>query len=46
MEYAALMGCETVVDAYCGTDTIGIIASDKAKQVIGVELNADAVRDA
>lgn len=46
MEYAALTGCETVVDAYCGTGTIGIIASDKAKQVIGVELNADAVRDA
>mgnify|MGYP001025579279 CR=1 FL=1 len=46
MEYAALTGCETVVDAYCGTGTIGIIASDKAKQVIGVESNADAVRDA
>lgn len=46
MEYAALMGKETVVDAYCGTGTIGIIVSDKAKQVIGVELNADAVRDA
>lgn len=46
MEYAALTGRETVVDAYCGTGTIGIIASDRAKQVIGVELNADAVRDA
>ena len=37
---------ETVVDAYCGTGTIGMIASDKAGKVIGVELNADAVRDA
>lgn len=46
MEYAALTGRETVVDAYCGTGTIGIIASDWAKQVIGVELNADAVKDA
>ena len=46
MEYAALTGQETVVDAYCGIGTIGIIASDQAKQVIGVELNADAVRDA
>lgn len=46
MEYAALTGRETVVDAYCGTGTIGIIASDRAGQVIGVELNADAVRDA
>lgn len=46
MEYAALTGQETVVDAYCGTGAIGIIASGRAKQVIGVELNADAVRDA
>lgn len=46
LEYAGLTGEETVLDAYCGTGTIGIIASDKAKQVIGVELNGDAVRDA
>lgn len=46
LEYAALQGTETVVDAYCGTGTIGIIASDKAGRVIGVELNGDAVRDA
>ena len=46
LSYAALTGGETVLDAYCGTGTIGMIASDKAKQVIGVELNPDAVRDA
>ncbi len=46
LEYAGLTGKETVVDAYCGTGTIGIIASDKAGKVIGVELNGDAVRDA
>lgn len=46
MEYASLTGSETVVDAYCGIGTIGIVASDRAGQVIGVELNADAVRDA
>ena len=46
LEYAGLTGKETVVDAYCGTGTIGMIASDKAAKVIGVELNADAVRDA
>lgn len=46
MEYAALTGKETVVDAYCGTGTIGLIASGGARRVIGVELNADAVRDA
>ena len=46
MELAGLTGKETVVDAYCGIGTIGIAASGKAKQVIGVELNPDAVRDA
>lgn len=46
MEYAALTGKETVLDAYCGTGTIGLIASEYAGRVIGVELNGDAVRDA
>ena len=43
---AGLTGQETVLDAYCGIGTIGIIASGKAKQVVGVELNSDAVSDA
>lgn len=46
IEYAGLTGKETVLDAYCGTGTIGILTSDYAKQVIGVELNKDAVKDA
>ena len=46
IEFAGLTGRETVLDADCGTGTIGIVASDKAKQVVGVELNEDAVRDA
>lgn len=47
MEYAALSGQETVVDAYCGTGTIGLIAARRgAKQVVGVEINREAVRDA
>ncbi len=46
IEFAELTGKETVLDAYCGTGTIGIVAADKAKQVIGVELNSDAVKDA
>ena len=46
LEYADLKGDEVVVDAYCGTGTIGMIASDRAGKVIGVELNGDAVRDA
>ena len=43
---AGLTGKETVVDAYCGIGTIGIVAAGGAKEVIGVELNKDAVRDA
>lgn len=46
MELAGLTGRETVIDAYCGTGTIGIIAGKRAGRVIGVELNQDAVRDA
>ncbi len=46
LELADLKGKERVIDAYCGTGTIGIIASKTAKEVIGVELNQDAVRDA
>ena len=46
IEYAELTGEETVLDAYCGIGTIGICAASKAKHVIGVELSADAVRDA
>ncbi len=46
IELAALTGKERVIDAYCGIGTIGIIASKKAGEVIGVELNKDAVKDA
>ncbi len=46
VEYAGLTGTEAVLDAYCGTGTIGMILADKAKEVIGVELNKDAVKDA
>ena len=47
MEFADMSGNETVLDAYCGIGTIGIVAAKRgAGQVIGVELNGDAVRDA
>ena len=46
VDFAALTGGETVLDAYCGIGTIGITASDRAKQIVGVELNRDAVKDA
>ena len=46
VEAARLTGKEVVLDAYCGIGTIGLTAADHAKQVVGVELNRDAVRDA
>lgn len=46
IKLAGLTGNEMVIDAYCGIGTIGITASSKAKEVIGVELNPDAVKDA
>lgn len=46
LDLAGLTGTETVIDAYCGTGTIGIIAAAEAGRVIGIELNPDAVRDA
>lgn len=46
IELAKLTGKERVIDAYCGTGTIGLIASGDAKEVIGVELNQDAIKDA
>ncbi|MBN2897487.1 MAG: 23S rRNA (uracil(1939)-C(5))-methyltransferase RlmD [Clostridia bacterium] len=46
IEMAALTGKETVIDAYSGIGTISLSLAKKAKQVIGVELNKDAVKDA
>ena len=46
IDYAGLTGKETVIDAYCGIGTIGLIAAKKAGKVIGVELNKDAAKDA
>ncbi len=47
MKYLDLRGKETVLDAYCGTGTIGILAAKSgAGKVVGVEINADAVSDA
>ena len=46
IELAGLTGRERVIDAYCGIGTIGLIASSQAREVISVELNPDAVKDA
>ncbi len=46
LDYAGFSGKERILDAYCGIGTIGIIASDRCKEVLSVELNPEAVKDA
>lgn len=43
---AALTGQETIVDAYCGVGTIGLWLADQAKEVRGMDINADSIFDA
>lgn len=45
-DFAELTGAETVYDLYCGTGSIGIFVSDKAKKIIGVEVIEAAIKDA
>jgi 23S rRNA (uracil1939-C5)-methyltransferase len=46
LEYAGLTGNEIVFDAYCGTGTISLFLSQKAKKVYGVEIVPEAIEDA
>jgi len=46
LQLANILPHEKVLDAYSGTGTIGILASQYAKEVICVESNAQAVADA
>ena len=46
LEYAGLTGQETVWDLYCGTGTISLFLARQAKQVFGVEIVPEAIRDA
>lgn len=45
-DFAGLTGNEIVYDLYCGTGSIGIFVSSKAKKIIGVETVAEAIEDA
>jgi 23S rRNA (uracil-5-)-methyltransferase RumA len=45
-EFAELKGDETIYDLYCGTGSIGIFLSKKAKKIIGVDLMQVAIEDA
>ncbi len=44
--FAMLTGVETVYDLYCGTGSIGIFLSGKAKKIVGVDVVEDAIKDA
>lgn len=46
LEYAELTGNEEVFDAYCGTGTITLFLSQKAKKVYGVEIIPQAIDNA
>ncbi len=46
LEFAGLGGNETVFDLYCGIGTISLFLSEKAKQVYGIEVVEDAIKDA
>lgn len=47
VELAGLTGSEHVIDAYCGTGTIGLVAAKHgAAQVVGVDSVASAIHDA
>lgn len=43
---AQLKPTDRVLDAYCGTGTIGLVSSKYVKEVVGIELNEEAVKDA
>lgn len=46
MELANLTGQERVLDAYCGIGTISLVAAQKAKEVVGVEVNPVSIKNA
>ncbi|MCR5148170.1 MAG: 23S rRNA (uracil(1939)-C(5))-methyltransferase RlmD [Eubacterium sp.] len=46
IDFAKLKKDTLVIDAYSGIGTISLLAAQKAENVIGVELNPEAVRDA
>ena len=46
MDFAGLTGNEIVYDLYCGTGSIGIFLSAKAKKIIGVDVIAESIENA
>ncbi len=46
IQYANITKNDIVVDLYCGTGTIGLLAAPHAKKVFGIEIVAPAIEDA
>ena len=46
VEFAGLHGTETVFDLFCGIGTISLFIAEKAREVYGVEIVPQAIRDA
>lgn len=46
LEYVSNLSQVNILDLYCGTGTIGLFLSDKAKKVFGIEINKSAINDA
>ena len=46
LKFLDLKADETLIDAYSGVGTLGILAADQVKQVIGIETIPEAIADA
>lgn len=46
LEMADLSENDVVFDLFCGTGTLGLIASKKVKKVVGIEISPEAILDA
>lgn len=45
-KYLGSVSDETLIDCYCGTGSIGLYLAGEVKNVIGIDLNQDAIKDA
>ena len=46
LNFAELKKTDTVIDAYCGTGTIGLFMAKSARKIFGVEIVSSAIEDA
>ena len=46
LDFAGLTGNELAIDLYCGAGTISLLLARRARQVVGIEVVPQAIRDA